>query len=75
MNLIDFISQSDLVKDWQKGLEKNTRQLITGISGSAKMLLIVSAYRQKQKQTVVVTPNLYYANQLTEDLCKTIDLS
>lgn len=69
MNLVEAVSQTPLIKEWQQLIQQQTkRQLLTGLSGSAKTLAIVSTYRKFQKQIILVTPNLYYANQLTEDL-------
>lgn len=65
MELIDLIDQSELIRSWQA---TSGRQLVTGLAGSAKTLMMVSAFRNKQKKIMVLTPNLYYANQLVEDL-------
>ncbi|MHC5269891.1 transcription-repair coupling factor [Enterococcus sp. LJL98] len=54
---------------WQEKLKEGTpRQLLTGLSGSAKTLAILGAYRKLQQPVVVLTANLFYANQLAEDL-------
>nr|WP_244264899.1 transcription-repair coupling factor [Enterococcus haemoperoxidus] len=58
---------SELARDWQKQLTGNTRQLITGLAGSAKTLVMTSGYKEKNKKIVVAVPNLYYGNQLVED--------
>ncbi|MGC6768075.1 transcription-repair coupling factor [Enterococcus sp. LJL51] len=68
MNIIKRISGSSLVKEWFEKLDGNQRQLITGLAGSAKTLLMVSGYQEKKKKMLVAVPNLYYANQLVEDL-------
>lgn len=69
MDIIGLINQTGQVKEWHQNLkEKMSRQLVTGLSGSAKTLALVGAYQTFQKTVVVVTPNLYYANQLAEDL-------
>lgn len=69
MNLVELFNQTPLINEWQQQLNKQTpRQLVTGLSGSAKSLAIVGTYQKLQKTILVVTPNLYYANQLTEDL-------
>ncbi|MDA9471429.1 transcription-repair coupling factor [Enterococcus sp. 5H] len=67
MNIIERIGASELVQDWQKQLTANTRQLITGLAGSAKTLVMTSAFKQKKQKIVVAVPNLYYGNQLVED--------
>ncbi|WP_339099639.1 transcription-repair coupling factor [Enterococcus sp. DIV0849a] len=58
---------SELAREWQKQLTGNTRQLITGLAGSAKTLVMTSGYKEKNKKIVVAVPNLYYGNQLVED--------
>ena len=66
LGLFDKVAQID---QWQEQLEKNSkRQLLTGLSGSAKTLALVSTFKKLQKSILVVTPNLYYTNQLVEDL-------
>ncbi|WP_375178920.1 transcription-repair coupling factor [Enterococcus rotai] len=67
MNIIERIGASELVLDWQMQLAGNTRQLITGLAGSAKTLVMTSGFKQKNKKVVVAVPNLYYGNQLVED--------
>lgn len=67
MNIIERIGASELVRDWQMQLAANTRQLITGLAGSAKTLVMTSGFKQKNKKVVVAVPNLYYGNQLVED--------
>ncbi|WP_086315681.1 transcription-repair coupling factor [Candidatus Enterococcus palustris] len=58
---------SELAQNWQKQLTANTRQLITGLAGSAKTLVMTSGFKEKNKKIVVAVPNLYYGNQLVED--------
>ncbi|ALS37020.1 transcription-repair coupling factor (superfamily II helicase) [Enterococcus rotai] len=67
MNIIERIGASELARDWQTQLTGNTRQLITGLAGSAKTLVMTSGFKQKNKKVVVAVPNLYYGNQLVED--------
>ena len=74
MNLIEFINQLPLVKQWQADLAKKAkRQLLTGLSGSAKALVMASTHQVSQKQTVIVVPNLYYSNQLADELRNIVD--
>ena len=45
MNLIEIINQLPLVKEWQSNLEKKAkRQLLIGLSGSAKALVMVATH-------------------------------
>ncbi|MEI5994509.1 transcription-repair coupling factor [Enterococcus sp. 4G2_DIV0659] len=67
MNIIEKIGASELAQDWRKQLTGNSRQLITGLAGSAKTLVMTSGFKEKKKKVVVAVPNLYYGNQLVED--------
>ena len=69
MNIVDLVNQGALFNEWQIKLkEKTPRQLLTGLSGSAKTLAILGAYKKFNQPILVVTANLFYANQLAEDL-------
>lgn len=67
MNIIERIGASEVVQAWQKQLKPQTRQLLTGLAGSAKTLVMTSAYQKQAQKLLVAVPNLYYANQLVED--------
>lgn len=67
MNIIERIRDTELVQSWQQQLTGATRQLITGLSGSAKTIIMAGALQQQKKKVVIAVPNLYYANQLVED--------
>ncbi|WP_419469624.1 transcription-repair coupling factor [Candidatus Enterococcus mansonii] len=64
---MEKIGASELAQDWRKQLTGNSRQLITGLAGSAKTLVMTSGFKEKKKKVVVAVPNLYYGNQLVED--------
>src|SRR5699024_3084634 len=54
---------------WQRQIkEEQERQLLTGLAGSAKTLAIASTYQTFQRPILLVVPNLYYMNQLADDL-------
>ena len=74
MNLIEFINQLPLIKEWQANLNKKAkRQLLIGLSGSAKALVMAATYQTSQKQTIIAVPNLYYSNQLADELRQIVD--
>ncbi|MDM5196835.1 transcription-repair coupling factor [Fictibacillus enclensis] len=51
------------------GLKENLKeQLVAGLSGSARTLLIASLYEETGKTQFVITHNLYQAQKLYEDL-------
>ena len=65
--LVKRMNEASKIKDWHEHLEKETSQLITGLSGSAKTLAI-STLLARKKKILIVTPNLYYASKLMDDL-------
>lgn len=67
MNIIKRISKSSQVVEWQNKFSENERQLITGLAGSAKTLVMTSGFKAKRQKVIVAVPNLYYATQLVED--------
>ncbi|WP_071130560.1 transcription-repair coupling factor [Enterococcus timonensis] len=71
MNLLETFAKSDSLKKWLR--DPAGRQLIVGVSGSAKALAMASFFVAHPGQILVVTPNLYYANQLIEDLQNILD--
>ena len=74
MDLLSLIEKTPFVGQWHQGLQEGqARQLITGLGGSAKTLTLISAYQKFKRPTVVVTANLYYANQLADDLRQVIE--
>ncbi|MBO0482276.1 transcription-repair coupling factor [Candidatus Enterococcus courvalinii] len=74
MDIVQLVGQEPQVKEWVAQLEATTpRQLITGLAGSAKTLLIAHVFEKTDKNIIVLLPNLYYANQLAEDLQHIVD--
>lgn len=69
MDLLGLFDKVPQIGQWQEQLaKKSKRQLLTGLAGSAKTLALVSTLQKLQKSILVITPNLYYTNQLVEDL-------
>ncbi|TFJ46124.1 transcription-repair coupling factor [Carnobacterium divergens] len=50
-----------------ESIGQNTVQLVTGLSGSARTLVISTVLEQKKKPIVIVAHNLFHASQLIED--------
>lgn len=74
MDLLGLFDKVPQIGQWQEQLaQKSKRQLLTGLSGSAKTLALVSTLKKLQKSILVITPNLYYTNQLVEDLRNVTD--
>ena len=68
MDLVEIIGKSDQFQKWVKALAPHSKQLITGVLGSAKTLMISSLYEERKGKVMIIVPNLYYANHLLEDL-------
>lgn len=69
MDIVQLFGQEPQIKEWVSHLKERTpRQLITGLAGSAKTLLFAHVFQKFNKNLVILLPNLYYANQLAEDL-------
>lgn len=67
--LKNFFSKGDDVKAVLDGIEANlSEQLVSGLSGSARPLLLATIYEQTKRPQLVVTNNLYQAQKLYEDL-------
>lgn len=64
MDLLTLAAKSSAFKDWTLA---EGRQLVIGLAGSAKTVMMAAAI-EKARQTLIVVPNLYHANQLAEDL-------
>ena len=63
-----FISGKPSIQEVFDALTDQKRQLLTGIAGSARTLFLQGLLEEKKKPIVVVTQNLYYANQMIADL-------
>lgn len=69
MNVIELLNQTPIVKEWQQQLNSQARrQLLIGLSGSAKALVMAGAQQSFNRQIMVIVPNLYYSNQLADEL-------
>lgn len=68
MEIQDFFAKTTGVQQTLKLLKPQKRQLITGLVGSAKTLLLSEFLRQKQVPVLTVSDNLYHAQQLGDDL-------
>lgn len=66
-SLVTQLSNSKKIKEWLSQLHPNSSQLITGLSGSAKTLAL-STMLQSDNKLLIVTPNLYYATRMVDDL-------
>ncbi|MFO8069625.1 MAG: transcription-repair coupling factor [Alkalibacterium sp.] len=63
-----FLSEKPSIQKIFDTLTDQSRQLLTGIAGSARTLFLQGLLEEKQKPIVVVAQNLYHANQMIADL-------
>ncbi|RFU62647.1 transcription-repair coupling factor [Peribacillus glennii] len=67
--LKDLFQQNDDVKSLISGIDEGLReQLVAGLSGSSRSLMIASVYRETNRPILVVTHNLLQAQKFYEDL-------
>ncbi len=68
MKLGQFFTELADYKKIKSELKPEQRQLVTGLSGSAKTMFLANLMQDTKKQMVVVTDTLAHANGLSEDL-------
>ncbi|QIL46045.1 transcription-repair coupling factor [Vagococcus coleopterorum] len=69
MNINDIVGQLPEVVDWQSDLSEEKQQLITGLSSSAKALVMSSLLETIGHRTIVLTPNIYHARNAYDEFC------
>lgn len=72
MELQDFMRQAPEYQQVVAATNK-TRQLITGISGSARTLMISTLFQDNAQSMLVVTDTAFHAGQLVDDLQNLLD--
>ena len=55
MNIIEFFDQNWQLQKWQQGFSKRERTLLTGLSGTAKSLVMANAYENVAEKYIIVT--------------------
>ncbi|KRN27874.1 transcription-repair coupling factor [Lactobacillus selangorensis] len=68
MDLVSIVQQAPAMKTLLTDLQPHTHQLATGLSGSAKTLMLAAVYAQKQQPLLIVENSMFHANQLADDL-------
>ncbi|MFC4651654.1 transcription-repair coupling factor [Lactococcus nasutitermitis] len=68
MKLIEFFDQNLNIQAWERGFAKQERTLLTGLSGTAKALVMTNAYENTPDKYVIVTDNQFHANELYDEL-------
>jgi len=68
LNIEELMIETPEYQQIRSQIKPNTRQLITGISGSARTLFIKSMLADLSKPILLVTDTLFHADQLVDDL-------
>lgn len=68
MNIIEFFDQNWQLQKWQQGFSKRERTLLTGLSGTAKSLVMANAYENVADKYIIVTDSQFHANELYDEL-------
>ena len=67
MDIIEFFNQNKQIADWQKNLNKSTRQLLMGLSSSSKAITMASCVEENHK-ILILTSTYSEAERLSSDL-------
>ncbi|CYU40752.1 transcription-repair coupling factor [Streptococcus suis] len=68
MNILDLLHKNKQINQWQLGLNKSTRQLLLGLSGTSKSLVMATAYDSLAEKIMIVTATQNDAEKLVADL-------
>lgn len=68
MQLADFFANMPQYQQLVTGFDQKGRELLTGIAGSARSLLIQTLMQKEQRPMIFVTDTMYHADQLTDEL-------
>ena len=73
VQLADFIEKTPAFKKISAQLKPGTRQLVTGISGSARALLLTALRDKQPRPLLVVTDNMAHMQELADDMGSLVD--
>ena len=68
MNLIELIQQNQYIQKWQQQLNTSSRQLILGLSGTSKALVMSSAFDSLSEKIIIFTSSQNEAENLVASL-------
>ncbi|HEM4974682.1 transcription-repair coupling factor [Streptococcus suis] len=68
MNILDLLHKNKQINQWQSGLNKSTRQLLLGLTGTSKSLVMATAYDCLAEKIMIVTATQNDAEKLVADL-------
>lgn len=67
MDIIELFNQNKQISDWQRNLNKSTRQLLMGLSSSTKSITMASCVEENHK-ILILTSTYSEAERLSSDL-------
>ncbi len=67
MDIIELFNQNKQIADWQRNLNKSTRQLLMGLSSSTKAITMASCVEENHK-ILILTSTYSEAERLSSDL-------
>lgn len=73
MNIIEFFDQNYQLQSWQRSFSKRERTLLTGLSGTAKALVMANAFANVPDKYIVITDSQFHANELYDELSTLVD--
>lgn len=68
MNILEIVSRNPQIKEWHSHVMSSNRQLLMGLSGSMKALVMSSAFYELGGKYMVITPTQNDAEKLTQEL-------
>ncbi|MFI3087839.1 transcription-repair coupling factor [Streptococcus sp. 2022WUSS037] len=68
MNILDLLHKNKQINQWQSGLNKSARQLLLGLTGTSKSLVMATAYDSLAEKIMIVTASQNEAERLVTDL-------
>lgn len=68
MDLMTMLGQTQQVQSVLENQRPGIKQLLTGLSGSAKTLFLATIYKQQRQPLLIIESNTFQANQVADDL-------
>ena len=75
MNIIEFFDQNWQLQKWQQGFSKRERTLLTGLSGTAKSLVMANAYENVANAIEIAGRKVQNKKEYCLDILKKLGLS
>ena len=72
MDIIELFNQNKQISDWQRNLNKSTRQLLMGLSSSTKSITMALVAEENHK-ILILTSTYSEAERLSSDLIDLVE--